>query len=1554
MKTFQSKTLKRLPALLLIPVLYFLIFTGFKKPSYNEPLNSISLNKAKVVYTLPPPGGFTNHIWNNDPDTEPLNWIMNNAGKYKTDLHFTGIHAYDNLDGSNPGTSGYGMFNTDITSGQRTNINSLVTEVMVNEGLGFMYERVKIAKLCYAQRMEYEAEGNGDIDKNYGFSYQTKGADVEIIEDGTGRYVIHADPSVNNTPRVICEDIYENLQHGDMMHANLQAADAGTWYLKPMMKIPTGVSDNTDVVRIDIVNYRNYVIKSITIKAGNFKDNGNYSGGYIEKYFDLAQALEVTGGNGNVHVPPTDLNEGQPGASWWDWKTNCGTDFKIHWYGTVEVWFDKMTVDDEWANGLFSGSFDDRIDNEIEEAKLNGWGFTYFSDEMLHSQIPSLKYVQDKMTYYSGVHGLNPPAKLNFAMNNFLNVVSMKHDSYNYRPFLEVLQPVSFNADAHEFLDAWIPEDAFDPNDLDPRIPDHWKKSDEDYNTFLQNRIFGDKTAVSNETIMENEVWRNSAVPAPWGTFIYEVHNARTQRDTYSPNSKFIMQPMLQFWGKIVSSTDGPEFGWCSREPTNEEIQAQAMVSIAHGADGLSWYLYQSTNYGGPMPRYGPAMVINDNAAGYDLVLGMLDEDTDDGTERHANIFGQDKWDSVASMNLKIEKWKPFLDVLTWNSGWSVHSEGPAHGFITDIMSVDPEMSGQNSTCTNDYQTSGYTSAPYMDCPDERYWEMGFFDHPSGDKYFMMVNRRCIPAFDGTPGNLGDARALRIKFNLTGPTNWTLTDVYSRQTKIFSRTSQGAWGFVDLGSTNGGLGWFKPGEGKLFRLAPTAKTGGTLVANEDISNQTFTCEDTVLNGGYNITIDSASTISFTDSAAIIMSGGTFQSGIHGQNQLTTYKGVGSGDWNGLRFTNSTVKIYNSKFQDIASPLVNYAVKMVNCPLGDIRTNQFVLDTDTAGAVQSVYSSAGFFTGLYINYNSVTMNNSRGYGYAVQGFGGLTLPVYVGSNTMTSNGYATGILLSTITGGDVKSNSITGFSTGINALSSSVDIFGNTITNTSSVSKGIILSGTGNAGLLPSGGVWLGGFNTITNTSGASHNIEVNGSTYLLEGGYNTFDISSNAGAFHLIGSFPTTYSTKSTDNCFKIAGTEITSPSLPRDSVLDNYTEITFDYINYTCGGSLPEGQTVIDIGGGLYDTIPGSSGEGAGYSSRKVLTLTAPQLYDSVRINIRRHNYTAVKTYSEALLEGHASTHEAVSVLQPLYLAVVSTDTTATSITALKNYYAELILDNGENAELVKLCHYLSLKCMVLLGQYSSAMTGFQQIITNNPYSYEGLIAKWDYMATSLLAPGGGGESVESEKLKVESFEFDKFYESEEFDKLYDDKNPLTKEQKQQVYTSVKNVFETTKNDDDRKIKTLEENSAKGDETSKHELKQMMKMKETIKPEKPKSMTEHIAIVSSDVQKVFGNTAPVAETKNTGVPREFSLSQNYPNPFNPVTTIKYSLPQDVKVVIKIYDILGREVRTLVNQVQQTGYYDVKFDGSSLASGVYFYRIEAGDFIVSKKMVLVK
>lgn len=98
------------------------------------------------------------------------------------------------------------------------------------------------------------------------------------------------------------------------------------------------------------------------------------------------------------------------------------------------------------------------------------------------------------------------------------------------------------------------------------------------------------------------------------------------------------------------------------------------------------------------------------------------------------------------------------------------------------------------------------------------------------------------------------------------------------------------------------------------------------------------------------------------------------------------------------------------------------------------------------------------------------------------------------------------------------------------------------------------------------------------------------------------------------------------------------------------------------------------------------------------------------------------------------------------------------------------------------------------------------------------------------------------------------------------------------------------------------------------------------------------------------GNTEEEPLTKNFS----FSLDQNYPNPFNPVTSIKYQLQKNGNVTLKVFDMLGKEVKTLVNEFKEKGEYTVQFDASLLPSGMYVYQIKANEYIATKKMLLVK
>ena len=100
--------------------------------------------------------------------------------------------------------------------------------------------------------------------------------------------------------------------------------------------------------------------------------------------------------------------------------------------------------------------------------------------------------------------------------------------------------------------------------------------------------------------------------------------------------------------------------------------------------------------------------------------------------------------------------------------------------------------------------------------------------------------------------------------------------------------------------------------------------------------------------------------------------------------------------------------------------------------------------------------------------------------------------------------------------------------------------------------------------------------------------------------------------------------------------------------------------------------------------------------------------------------------------------------------------------------------------------------------------------------------------------------------------------------------------------------------------------------------------------------------------------TGTSIDNDNNKIIGDYYLEQNYPNPFNPITQITFALPKASIVELKVFDILGQEISTLIKEEKSTGIYKINFNGSNLPSGVYFYRLQAGDFVETKKMILLK
>ncbi len=120
--------------------------------------------------------------------------------------------------------------------------------------------------------------------------------------------------------------------------------------------------------------------------------------------------------------------------------------------------------------------------------------------------------------------------------------------------------------------------------------------------------------------------------------------------------------------------------------------------------------------------------------------------------------------------------------------------------------------------------------------------------------------------------------------------------------------------------------------------------------------------------------------------------------------------------------------------------------------------------------------------------------------------------------------------------------------------------------------------------------------------------------------------------------------------------------------------------------------------------------------------------------------------------------------------------------------------------------------------------------------------------------------------------------------------------------------------------------------------------------------LTSKVSAPSNEVEAIIIGEPPskIGINNPTGIAYNYELSQNYPNPFNPVTTISYQIKEQGLVQLKVYNLLGQEIVTLVNEEQPSGIYEALFDASNLTSGVYIYSLRVNDFVQNNKMTLLK
>jgi hypothetical protein len=267
----------------------------------------------------------------------------------------------------------------------------------------------------------------------------------------------------------------------------------------------------------------------------------------------------------------------------------------------------------------------------------------------------------------------------------------------------------------------------------------------------------------------------------------------------------------------------------------------------------------------------------------------------------------------------------------------------------------------------------------------------------------------------------------------------------------------------------------------------------------------------VYNNGHNITIGTNTHISFTDTSKIVMTGGTFTVGnpnSSGSQNITFDSHTGS-NWHGYDFNNCEVKIYNSTFSKTTNDTIS-AINLIDCPVVDIRGNTFNTEQNTLqGCINAVYYNytSTLDQNFYIGGNTFNSNNSTVPALSVSDYAGITMSVLIEDNSFTSTSSGTtAILLSGVTSGAVKSNTITDYSIGLNMLSASADIFNNSISSSISGSIGIYGTAGSELNMNASGDVMLGGFNNISITDNSSKGVLVENSFFDICYGQNIFNV----------------------------------------------------------------------------------------------------------------------------------------------------------------------------------------------------------------------------------------------------------------------------------------------------------------------------------------------------------------------------------------------------------------------------------------------------------------
>ena len=435
------------------------------------------------------------------------------------------------------------------------------------------------------------------------------------------------------------------------------------------------------------------------------------------------------------------------------------------------------------------------------------------------------------------------------------------------------------------------------------------------------------------------------------------------------------------------------------------------------------------------------------------------------------------------------------------------------------------------------------------------------------------------------------------------------------------------------------------------------------------------------------------------------------------------------------------------------------------------------------------------------------------------------------------------------------------------------------------------------------------------------------------------------GNYHLLGYLnDVSLSYKSLGNCWKNGDIQI-QPIYDLKNIDNHPMEVIYDPPYCNDWNDQIVDRIITDMGNGILDTVLVTQS-----------STIPPPSYDAALYGMGVKN-KLLKNYSSAiinfknLIDTYPNSKHLGSTVFNLYDCYVLSDTNRTQsfrnviFGNLKNYLEDKILQYENNDEFVNVAFDFDLKCKVKIKSYPIALDGYEFIAENSPSATERLMASLSYIDVEGLIQGGNGGSVKENKNAFKAIgNINKQEKKTPIKDILLKVYSKAKENKKQ-----KENLDLQKSNDISKTSTNQDRKHNFEKTIENRALNNISISGSLNAEQRRERIRKDLLLLAQKETDNNTTKEI-----NSLPINYSLSQNYPNPFNPVTKISYSIAKQGLVTLKIYDIIGREIKTLVNEVKQAGYYTVDFNGSSLASGVYFYRIQSGDFISVKRMVLIK